>query len=69
MDNIMNDNYKLQQIFGCNKYQSNPPLCCRILKRLGICAALNRYFKKRNKKIYPFVVDKYRLRVNEIQYE
>ena len=69
MDNIVNENCKLQQIFGCNKYDSNPSLYCRILKRLRIITVINRYFKKRNKKIYPFVVNKYRLRVNEIQYE
>ena len=69
MKNIFNENCKLQKFLGCNKYDSNPPLYCRIFKKLRIYSAINRYFKKSNKKIHPFVVNKYRLRVNEIQYE
>ena len=68
MDNI-NNNYKLYQLFGYDNFQSNPTLYTRILKKLGIYYIINKYFNKRNKKVYPFVVDKYRLRINEIQYE
>lgn len=65
----MDNNYKLHQLFGYDNFQSNPTLYTRILKKLEICCSINKYFNKRNKKVYPFVVDKYRLRINEIQYE
>ena len=38
-----------------DEYDANPPICCRLLKRIGICYMLKRYFKKRSRRIYPRV--------------
>lgn len=50
--NEINNNCKPMKFFGCGKYESNPPICCRMLKRIGICYMINRYFKKRNARIH-----------------
>ena len=59
-EEIINDDHdaveyqcKYLKILGCGKYDSNPPICCRLLKRIGICYMLKRYFKKRSRRIYP----------------
>lgn len=44
---------KYLKILGCGKYDAKPPICCRLLKRIGICYMLKRYFKKRSRRIYP----------------
>lgn len=44
---------KYLKILGCGKYAAKPPICCRLLKRIGICYMLKRYFKKRSPRIYP----------------
>ena len=49
----MDNNCKLQYFFGCGKYDANPPICCKILCKLGIYFGIRRYFSKRNMKIYP----------------
>lgn len=46
---------KYLKILGCGKYDAKPPICCRLLKRIGICYMLKRYFKKRSQRIYPRV--------------
>jgi len=50
---VMENNNKINYFFGCDDYESNPPLCCRIMKKIGIYYGINKYFRKRNKKIYP----------------
>jgi hypothetical protein len=40
---------KAQYILGCHEYNNNikSPLYCKILKKIGICYMLNKYFKIR----------------------
>lgn len=47
-----NISLKCKLLLGCDKYDMNPPLCCRLLKRLGICYMINRYFKRKIKTRY-----------------
>jgi hypothetical protein len=49
----MND--KTKKIFGCDIYDSNPPLCCRMMKRLGVHYMLKCYFMKRMNKINNYI--------------
>ena len=49
-DSVSNNNCKkIKYILGCDEYDMKPPLCCRLLKRLGICFMINRYFKRKRK--------------------
>ena len=51
-NNIGNTSLKCKLLLGCDKYDMNPPLCCRLLKRIGICYMINRYFKRKIKTRY-----------------
>ena len=38
--------HKTKSILGQDEYDINPPLCCRLLKRVGVCYMIDRFFKK-----------------------
>ena len=43
---------KVRVLFGCDEFDANPPFCCRLLKRLGFCYMINRYFRRNAKRIH-----------------
>lgn len=44
--------YKTKSILGLDEYDAKPPICCRLLKRLGFCYMINRYFRRNAKRIH-----------------
>lgn len=38
---------KVKYLLGCDAYDINPPLCCRIMKWMGITCLFTRYFEKK----------------------
>ena len=43
---------KARVLFGCDEFDTKPPICCILLKRLGFCYMINRYFRRNAKRIH-----------------